>query len=274
MAKDLRIGIVGSGAIGSSLAKKIYSGFLKRASLCALFDINSAKSISLSRSLTRDKALAVASLDELIQKSDLVIEASQAACSWAIARRVLIKKRNIMIMSVGGIINRYSQLMDLAQRNGVKVYIPSGAIAGIDALKAANLGKIRSVTLTTYKNPKSFKGVGFVEKKGIKLLAIKQDRLLFSGSAKEAVKHFPQNINVAAILSIAGIGDTKTRVRIVASPKAKRNIHEIKIVSESGSIFTRTENVLHPDNPKTSYLAYLSAVAKLKDITEPVKVGT
>ncbi|MFZ2357253.1 MAG: aspartate dehydrogenase domain-containing protein, partial [Candidatus Omnitrophota bacterium] len=88
------------------------------------------------------------------------------------------------------------------------------------------------------------------------------------------VKYFPQNINVAAILSIAGIGAVKTKVRIVASPKISRNIHQIEITSEAGKVFTRTENVLHPGNPKTSYLAFLSAVATLKQILEPVKIGT
>lgn len=103
---------------------------------------------------------------------------------------------------------------------------------------------------------------------------IKKDTLLFFGNAKEAINFFPQNINVAGLLSIAGIGQNKTKVKIIASPKTKKNIHEVYIESKAARIFTRTENILHPDNPKTSYLAVLSAIATLKQILEPVKIGT
>jgi aspartate dehydrogenase len=179
-----------------------------------------------------------------------------------------------MIMSVGGIVNRFKELSALAKKYNAKVYIPSGAISGIDALKAARIGKIKKVTLTTTKNPLSFRGVKYIEKKGLDLNAIKKDRTLFCGVAKDAVRYFPQNINVAAILSIAGLGEDKTRVKIVASPRINKNVHEIEIESEAARIFTRTENILHPDNPKTSYLAVLSAVAMLKQILEPIKIGT
>lgn len=274
MTELLRIGIVGCGAIGSSLAKTISKQFSKQAQLSALYDIDNKKSSELSMLISKDRYLAVTSLKNLIEKSDLVIEASSAKAAWSIAQRVLKQNRDIMIMSVGGIISNYTNLFNLAKRHNVKVYIPSGALSGIDALRAASLGKIKKVTLTTIKNPISFQKVKSVEKKGIDLKRIKKDFVLFSGSAQEAVKYFPQNINVAATLSIAGRGPAKTKVKIIASPKVDKNIHEIEIVSEAGRIFTRTENVLHPDNPKTSYLAYLSAVATLKQILEPIKIGS
>jgi aspartate dehydrogenase len=179
-----------------------------------------------------------------------------------------------MIMSVGGVAGRLKQLNALAKNNHSRVYIPSGALSGIDALKAANIGRINKVILTTIKNPASFRGVKYIETRGINLNKIKKDTVLFSGKAAEAVKYFPQNINVAAVLSLAGIGVNKTRVRIIASPEVTRNIHEVRIESGAGNITTRTENVLHPDNPKTSYLAVLSAVAMLKQILGPVKIGT
>jgi aspartate dehydrogenase len=110
--------------------------------------------------------------------------------------------------------------------------------------------------------------------KNFKLSGLKKDQVLFTGSAACAVKYFPQNINVAAVLGLAGIGAAKTRVRIIACPRVKKNIHEVLIESKAANIFTRTENVLHPQNPKTSYLAVLSAVATLKQILQPVKIGT
>ena len=270
----MKIGIVGCGAIGSSLAKTIVKNFSAQARLVALYDIDTKKTKSLSRLVLGKKNLAVLSLAQLINRSHLVIEAASAKSSWEIAQDVLTKRRDILIMSVGGIVSHFKKLSDLAKRYNSKVYIPSGAISGVDALKAARIGKIKKVILTTRKNPLSFKGVGYVEEKSIDLKRIKKDRILFSGAAKDAVKYFPQNINVAAILSIAGLGEDRTEVKIIASPKIDKNIHEIEIESEAARIFTRTENILHPDNPKTSYLAVLSAVATLKQILEPIRIGT
>jgi aspartate dehydrogenase len=130
------------------------------------------------------------------------------------------------------------------------------------------------VTLVTRKHPRSFAGVKIIRQKRIDLNALKEDRLIFSGPAEQAVRLFPQNINVAAVLSLAGIGAKKTIVKIVASPAVKRNIHEVEVISEAGRVFSRTENIPHPDNPKTSFLAVLSAIAMLKQILTPVRIGT
>ncbi|MCU0652583.1 MAG: aspartate dehydrogenase [Candidatus Omnitrophica bacterium] len=274
MAKILKIGIVGCGAIGSSLAKAISRDFRGKAVLVGLFDMDVLKASCLSELISRKKKLAASLLESLIKKSDLVIEAASGAASWEIAQKTLESGCNIMIMSVGGIVGRYPELLKLSKKYNAKVYLPSGAISGIDALKASVMGEIKAVTLTTSKNPLSFKGVRYVQDKGINLGAIKKERVLFNGTAKDAVKYFPQNINVAAVLSLAGIGAARTRVRIIANPAVSRNIHEIEIISGAGTVYTRTENVLHPENPKTSYLAFLSAVATLKQILEPVKIGT
>ncbi len=270
----LRIGIVGCGAIGGSLARSVVCDFSKRARLAALYDIDTEKPKRLSRLLSKNKNLAVSGLKELIKKSDLVIEAASSLASWKIAKEVLGAAKALMIMSVGGVAAHVKELSILAEAHKVKAYIPSGAICGIDGVKAAGIGKIKKVILTTYKNPASFRGVEYVRKQKINLNKLKEDKVLFFGSAKQAVKYFPQNINVAAVLSMAGIGMDKTRVKIIASPFVKRNIHEIQLTSEAGRVSSRTENILHPDNPKTSFLAVLSAIAVLKQILEPIKIGT
>jgi len=271
--RPLKIGIVGCGAIGSSLAKEVVTNFAKSASLAALFDIRPEKTQLLSRQLTKSSKLCAGNLDILIKRSDLVIEASSAKAAWEIAGKSLSSGRNVMIMSVGGMVDHYDELLALALKNNSRVYFPSGAIAGIDALKAANIAGIKRVVLTTRKNPNAFKGVEYVEK-NFKLTGLKKDKVLFSGKAAQAVKLFPQNINVAAVLGLAAIGMRKTQVRIIASPCVNKNIHEVLIESRAARIFTRTENILHPQNPKTSYLAVLSAIATLKQILEPVKIGT
>lgn len=270
----LKIGIIGCGAIGTSLAKAIIKDMPDKALLRALYDIDNKKAEELSKLVSKKKNLSLNSVENLIEESDLIIEAASSSASWDITRDVLSKGRDIIIMSVGGVISRFKEMRGLAEKNNCKVYIPSGAICGIDALKAAGISRIKKVTLTTRKHPLSFKGVRFIEEKGIRLDSIKKDKILFSGTAYEAVKYFPQNINVAAVLSLAGIGEKKTFVRIIASPSVKRNIHEVQIDSDAGTIFTRTENILHPSNPKTSFLAVLAAIGTLKQILDPVRIGT
>jgi len=274
MKKKVKVGIVGCGAIGTSLAKAIMKNFSRQTQLAALYDIDDNKALRLSVLVSKNKKSAVTSLKALISKSDLVIEAAHADSSWDIARKALGSGRDIMIMSVGGIVAHHKKLQGLAYRNNAHVFIPSGAVSGVDALKAASFGKIKKVTLTTRKNPLSFKGVDYVRSKKIDLERIHKEKTLFSGTASQAMKYFPQNINVAGVLSMAGIGKDKTLVRIIADPKTQKNIHQIDIESDAANICTRTENVLHPQNPKTSFLAVLSAVATLRQILEPVRVGT
>ena len=271
--KRLKIGIVGCGAIGSSLAKEIVTGLREDACLVALYDIRLEKARLLSRKLGCGAKLCVGDLRSLIKRSELVIEASSAKSSWNIASQSLSGGCKVMVMSVGGMVGYLDQLYLLCKKNKTMVYFPSGAISGIDALKAANIAGVQRVTLTTRKNPNAFSGVEYVAKH-FKLAGLKHDKLLFNGSAAQAVKYFPQNVNVAAVLGLAGIGTRKTRVRIIASPRVNKNIHEIKIESKAAKIFTRTENILHPQNPKTSFLAVLSAIATLKQILQPIKIGT
>jgi len=271
--KKLRIGIAGCGAIGSSLAKEINLNFRQNAILAALFDIKPKKGLLLSKKIAKSAKLCVSNLDSLIKKSDLVIEASSGRAAWEIARKSLSGGRQVMVMSVGGMVGHLDQLFVLATKFNARVYFPSGAICGIDGLKAANIAGVQRLVLTTRKHPDAFNGVEYVAK-NFKLTGLKKDKVLFAGTADQAVKYFPQNVNVAAVLGLAGIGMHKTKVRIIASPSVRKNIHEILIESKAAKIFTRTENILHPQNPKTSYLAVLSAIATLKQILQPIKIGT
>lgn len=188
----MKIGIIGCGAIGSSLAEVIVKELSKLAELVALYDIDIKKAQRLSRTISKKKNLAVVNQEQLINRSSLIIESASSACSWDITKAALSKGRDIMIMSVGGIVERFGQLFALAKKYSSKVYIPSGAISGIDALKAAQSAEIKKVVLTTRKNPRSFKGVKFIENKGIRLKNLKKDKVLFSGTAAKAVKYFPR----------------------------------------------------------------------------------
>jgi aspartate dehydrogenase len=190
-----------------------------------------------------------------------------------VVKRTVSAGKDVMIMSTGGLLENPG-ILRTAEKKGSKVYLPSGAVCGLDGIKAARIGKIRSLTLTTRKPARGLLGAPYIVKKGIDLKRIKKETTIFSGSATEAVKAFPKNINVSATLSLAGLGAKKTRVRIITSPKYRSNTHEVELIGSSGRIYTRCENVPSSENPKTSMLAAFSAIATLKGIVESVKIGT
>ena len=251
----LKVGIIGCGTIG----------------LAAICDIDKDKSEVLKKQVA--PKVKISTLDELVKEVDLVIEASSAKISGDILKKAMDKGKDILIMSVGGLLGKESLLKE-AERKGIKVYIPSGALCGIDGLKSASIGRIDSVTLTTRKPAKGLEGAPYLKKNNISIAEIEEETVLFEGDAKSAIEGFPQNVNVAAVLSLAGIGAVKTKIRIVTSPDYTKNIHEVEISGSFGNIRTRTENVPAEANPKTSELAILSAIATLEGITKNVRIGT
>lgn len=271
MSKIKKVGIVGCGAMGSRIAQDIVSDFPGAAKLSALYDVDLDKAYTLARKLKK-RNIVVSDLAALIRKSDFVVEAASAQASAQIARQAINAKRDCLIMSVGGLIDA-PDIFSLAKQRGCLVHIPSGAICGIDGLKAHRLANIKKVTLITKKPALALKDAPYVVQNKINLENIREETEIFAGSCREAVSCFPQNINVSATLSLAGIGEEKTRVKIVCSPK-EVNIHEIEIESDAGRTLVRCENEPSPDNPKTSALAILSAIVALRQIFEPVKIGT
>ena len=268
----IKIGLVGCGAIGAEIAKAVDSGAID-AKLVAVCDHNPATAAELIDSL-QHKPVKV-KLEELVSLSDVVVEAASQKAVPAIARATLEKGKKLMIMSVGALADRefFAEVKALAKEHGSLVYIPSGAISGLDGLKSASIGTIRSVTLTTTKNPLGLKGAPYILENKIDLDALAGPTLIFEGSALQAVKAFPANVNVAATLFLAS-GEGEVRVKVVADPGIHVNRHEIVVEGDFGRISTIVENVPSPRNPKTSYLAALSAIATLRSIVEPVKIGT
>lgn len=267
----LKIGIIGCGNIGSQLARAIVKDFSAKANLVAISDKEIKKAIKLSKTiLPKPKVL---SISQLIKKSDLVIEAASANVSAGILKKCIQNKKPVLIMSIGGLLGKQN-LLKMATKKGIPVYLPSGAICGIDGIKAASIGKIKRVTLTTTKPPAGLKDAPYIIKNKINLNKIKRKTEVFCGSAIKAVSAFPANINVSAVLSLAGIGPYKTKVKIILDPKAKRNIHQVEAEGDFGKIVTVAENVPSKANPKTSQLAVFSAIAAIKQILDSVKIGT
>jgi aspartate dehydrogenase len=270
----LKIGIIGCGFIGGQICRAIDSEALD-AELYALYDSSESKALELATSLKRNKPVFM-KVEELLSNVDLVIESASQNAVKLIVPLALEAKRDVMILSVGALADEElrEKIFRLAKQNNCKLYFPSGAVAGIDGINSASAAYISSVTLTTRKPPSGLAGAPHVKALGIELEKIEKEILLFEGSAADAVKAFPENVNVAATISLAGIGFERTKVKVIADPAISRNIHEITVEGEFGSLFTRVENLPSPNNPKTSYLAALSAISTLKKILNPVQIGT
>lgn len=273
--EKLGIGLIGCGTIGSILARAVDCGTVGDIKLIAVYDLIQERAEKLAESL-RSKPKVTRSLDELlsIPAIELILEAGSQAALKECAVKVLQAGKNLMAMSVGAFVD--PQLLNEAQtaltKTGRTMWLPSGAIAGLDGVKAATMARVDSVTLTTTKPPAGLVGAPGI--KGIDLDQIETATEVFKGPADEACRLFPQNVNVAASLSLAGIGPKKTMVRIIADPRVDRNIHEIEVKGDFGVQRTKVENVPSPENPKTSYLAILSALATLRKLTQQTQVGT
>jgi len=235
-------GIIGCGSIGTVIAKAADNKLVDCDGV-VLYDAAGERAEKLRKSLSI-QAVTVKNVDEMIRLNPKVIieTASQQAVKEYV-NKILGRNIHLIVLSVGA-------LLDLDVKSN-KIHIPSGAIGGLDAISAAALAGIREALLTTRKNPRS---LGRSDK---------EETTVYEGVAEEAVKIFPQNINVAATLALA-MRPAKLKVRIVSDPKVTRNIHEIKIEWKYGKMFFRFINETHPENPKTSALAAWSAINLLK----------
>ncbi|MBI1936310.1 DUF108 domain-containing protein [Candidatus Woesearchaeota archaeon] len=262
----MKIGIIGCGFIGGEIASFIDEN--KEFKLIGLNDIDRNKAELLAKNLKSNNAV-IMEIGELIEKSDFIVESAKKDIV-----KVILSNKNIdnhgkklLIMSTGGLIGNMALLEKI---KNCQVILPSGAISGLDAIKSA-AGKIISLSLTTTKSAKSLEGAPYISKNNIDLKNINEKKIIFEGKLKEAVEGFPQNINVAATLYLAS-KFKNIKVKIVADPNTKFNTHEIECTGEFGIIKTTTQN-LPSRNPRTSYLAVLSAVNVLKEIKNNIKIG-
>lgn len=272
----LDIGLIGCGTIGREIATSIDEGQIPNTELVSVFDNNPDTTASFIDELDMNPS-RVESLSELTAETSLVIEAAGQSAVREMALGVLESSTDLMIMSVGALADPLlrEEVLDTADTVSSQLYVPTGAIAGIDAIKAASLAdELKSVSLTTRKPPSGLAGAPYINKNDVDLSTLEVPTVIFEGSAKEAAQAFPSNINVAITLSLAGIGPDETRVTILADPNEKNNVHQIKAVGSAGKIETQVENVPSPTNPKTSYLAALSAIEKLRGIAVSASIGT
>jgi aspartate dehydrogenase len=263
------VAIGGLGAIGLPVARAIDEGpeqFHLIAVSAADHDRAKAKASILRRP---PRVVTPAELAE----AEIVIEAAPAAAFESIVIPAIERGRTIIAASVGALLRR-PHLIGLAASHGARLLVPSGALAGLDAVRAVALASVSRITLETRKPPASLAGAPYLAQQQVNLAGITEPTCVFRGNAMEAAIGFPANANVAAALALAGIGAERTRVEIWADPHVTRNTHIIRVESDAAQLTITVESNPSPENPRTSRLAPLSIVACLHGLTATIRAGS
>jgi aspartate dehydrogenase len=262
------IGIVGCGSIGQALLKAAQDGQLP---------VNVAGVTSRSRERVQAFLATLTTPPpyleraDLIEQSDLVIEAAAGFIVPELAKQTFAAGKDLMVISIGALI-QYPEVMDMARKANCRLYAPSGAIAGLDGLKSASTGEIYDVTMTSRKPPHGLEGAPYLLEREISLEGLTEEREIFYGNALEAAKGFPSNLNVSAAVGLAGVGFERTMVRLIAVPGLDRNCHDVRVEGEFGLLTIHVENI-PSENPKTGRLTAMSIIRAVKDVADPVRIG-
>lgn len=254
------VGIAGLGAIGSAVGRALNTG-IDGLEWIAASDINPNEEFDIP----------LVSFEELADSCDIIVEALPPKAVPELAEITLKKQKTLVLISSCALL-MFPEILDIHKTTNSRILIPSGALAGIDGVKSLSKLGILNSKIKSTKHPRGFSGAPYVEEMGIDLTTITEMTRIFEGNALEAAKGFPANVNVAATLSLAGIGPENTRVEIWADPEAKGNAHEFEVAGEFSTLKTRIENKPDPANPKSSMLAAQSIVSVLEDLNSALVV--
>jgi aspartate dehydrogenase len=260
----MRIGLIGGGTIGKFLLQSInIEGLLSGGKIVGIYTRNQQAAGDLATEFAVEN---YSDIQSLIQSNiDLVVEAATIQVVKDYATAILASGKDLVLSSIGALadVDFFQNLERICQESSTKIYLPSGAIGGLDVLKAAkSIGELESVSITTRKPPQALPGA-----------PADQEKVMFEGSAAEAIELFPKNINVSIILSLAGLGPEQTGVKIISDPAVRKNSHSIEATGSFGTLLLKVENDPMPNNPKTSYLAALSVLSALKNKDAVIKMG-
>lgn len=267
----LTVGIAGLGAIGMRVARGLDAGEIEGMRLAAV----SAGDLERARGRVADftSPPEVVPATELAAHADIVIECAPKPIFRELAESVLKAGRIFMPLSCGQMLE-HMDLVDLARANGGRVLIPTGAIIGLDLIRAMAVGEIHSVTLETRKPPNGLAGAPHLVENAISVDGLTEPKLVFNGTARQAAIGFPANVNVAAALSLAGVGPERTMVEVWADPTIDRNMQTVRVASDSGEAEMGVRNIPSAENPRTGKITALSVVACLQRMTAPLVAGT
>jgi aspartate dehydrogenase len=264
-----RVAVAGLGTIGRSIVSLLVAG-VPGVELVAVAARDRSEAGTTLRGLGAD--VPVVSIDELEPLADLVIECAPAELLPWIAEPFLRAGKEIVVLSAGALLV-HPHLVELAETSGGRISVPTGALLGLDAVGAAAEGEIRSLRLSTRKPPAGLAGAPGIEASGIDLATLTEPVRVFAGSAREAARDFPANLNVAVALSFAGPGPDRTEVEVWADPSATRNTHTIVMESEVADVTMTIENV-PSENPRTGRITALSVISLLRKREAHLRVGS
>ena len=266
---DTRVGIAGLGAIGRVLARRLADG-IKGLELACVAAGDEKKARAWLEAQKID--CPVVPLKDFPKYADLAVECAPAGQIENICRPMLEAGKQVMVLSCGALLPR-PELIEIAKEHGGRIIVPTGALLGLDAVIASAEGLIHSVRMTTRKPPMGLVGAPYLVKNNISVDGLNTAKLVFSGTAREAAAGFPANVNVAAALSLAGIGPDRTMIDIWADPSVDRNCHSIEVDSDSARYTLSIENI-PSENPKTGKNVALSVLAALRKMHSPLAIGT
>jgi aspartate dehydrogenase len=268
-AADVRVAVVGLGAIGIRVVEALDQG-IDGLVLAAVSVQNPAKHQARLAGLKKPpKILPIEALSEV---ADLVIECAPGKFLRSIVAPFVTSGKTAVVLSVGALLE-HDDLIELARQNGGQIVVPTGALIGLDAVTAAAVGNIQSVRMITRKPVRGLAGAPYIVDNNIDIEQITEPLKIFEGTAREAAKGFPANLNVAVALSLAGIGPDRTRLEIWADPALTRNVHRVEVESDSARFSMSIENV-PSENPRTGLITALSVIAWLRKLRAPLRVGT
>lgn len=266
--KPVRVGIAGLGTVGKTIASAIDNG-IPNLVLSAIGVRDEAKARA---ALELKSAPVYTSVDQLAAHCDVVVECAPAALLCDIATPVLEAGKTMVVLSSSALLANM-HLLELANKHGGQIIVPTGALLGLDAVCAAAEGTIHSVTMKTRKPVRGLVGARYLVENGIEIEGITEPKCIFKGSPREAAVGFDANLNVAVALSLAGIGPDKTQLEVWADPTVERNIHRIEVDADSASFSMEIQNI-PTENPKTGRITALSVLAALRKLGAPLRIGT
>jgi aspartate dehydrogenase len=265
-----RTAIVGLGTIGLPVARAIDGG-IPGISLVAV--VSRRREIAEQRLAAAGIKAPVVPITEMVEMADVVVECAPAKEFRSIAEPVLKAGRTLITVSGAALLEAFD-VVELARRHNGRITLVTGALLGLDAVRAAVEGKTGYVRMISRKPPLSLRGAPYLEANGIDVGAITAATRVFKGSAREGARGFPANFNVAAALSLAGIGPDQTELEIWADPAVTRNTHTIEVEADSARFTMTIENVPSAENPATGRITPLSIIAALRALNAPLRVGT
>jgi aspartate dehydrogenase len=268
--EPLRVALGGFGAVGGAVARRLDRG-LPGLCLAAVSARDIAKAEAKMAGFARP--VPVVTLEALADLAEIVVECAPAAVFRRIAGPAIRAGRILLVVSVGQLLEQ-GDLIALARASGARIIVATGALLGLDAVRAAAEGEIDSVRMITRKPPRGLAGAPYLAEHGITLENLKAPLKVFEGNARDGARGFPANVNVAAALSLAGIGPDRTRLEIWADPHLERNVHRIVVEADSARFEMQIENVPSEDNPRTGRLTPLSVIAALNSLTATLRVGS